>query len=95
MPLRVAHADRQSSGPASTSDSNERPEEEPTGALDEAMQWLEREMERPGVGALVVGGSLVVAATVAGVAETIVGAAGAYVVYRVLKRRRAKHARKA
>jgi hypothetical protein len=95
MPLRVAHADKQTPGPASASDSREQPQEQPTGLVDDAMQWLERELERPGIGALVVGGTLVVAATVAGVPETLVGAAGAYVVYRVLKRRRAKHARAA
>jgi hypothetical protein len=53
---------------------------------------IEHELERPGVGALTLGAALFVAAVTAGVGETVVGALGAYTMYRILRRRRTEHA---
>ncbi len=61
-------------------------------ALRRGAHWIEQELERPGVGAVAIGAAIVVAAATAGISETLVGAAGAYAVYRMLRRRKAQHA---
>lgn len=61
--------------------------------LRRGQQWIVRELERPGVGAVAIGAALVVAAATAGVSETLVGAIGAYAVYRILRRRGRERAR--
>lgn len=60
-------------------------------SLQRAEDWVRRELARPGVGAILVGTALIVAAATAGVSETLVGAIGAYAVYRMLRRRKAEH----
>lgn len=81
-----------------TAGSEPRPQEpsalrvDTSSMLQRGKHWIERELERPGVGAITVGAALVVAAASVGVSETIVGALGAYAVYRLLRRRRAEHA---
>jgi hypothetical protein len=62
-------------------------------ALRDAADWLRHQLERPTVGAAAAGGAILAAAVFAGLTEAIVGAGGAYVVYRMLRRRSSKHAR--
>lgn len=60
---------------------------EPTETLRGAAEWVGKKLEQPGVGAAAAGGALVVAAVVAGLPEALVGAGGAYLVYRLLRKR--------
>lgn len=65
----------------------EKRAEEPRETLREAAQWIGHQLERPGVGAAAAGGALLAAAVLAGLPEALVGAGGAYVVYRILRKR--------
>lgn len=61
--------------------------EEPFETLRDTARWVGKKLERPGVGAAAAGGALLVAAVVAGLPEAMLGAGGAYVVYRMLRKR--------
>jgi hypothetical protein len=64
--------------------------EEREKALLRAGHWLQGELKEPGIAAAIAGTALVIAAATAGVAEAALGGAGAYFVYRIVRRRRAK-----
>jgi hypothetical protein len=56
-------------------------------ALRRIGRQAREEMKKPTVGAALVGAAVVGSAVLLGIAETAIGAAAAYVVYRMLKRR--------
>lgn len=90
MQFHVASTHAKQATPPQQTTLHAEPTNQQESAVHRAGHWLDAEISRPGIAAAIAGTAIVIAAATAGVAEAALGGAGAYLVYRIAKRRQSK-----